>query len=47
MMIASRGFLENELSQCSQEEGVTLADSVEQESRGWERKKKRKEKSAS
>ena len=28
-MIASCGFLENELLQCSKEEGVTLADSVE------------------
>ena len=28
-MIASCGFLENELSQFSKEEGVTLADSVE------------------
>ena len=28
-MIASCGFLENELSQFSMEEGVTLADSVE------------------
>ena len=28
-MIASCGFLENELRQCSKEEGVTLADSVE------------------
>ena len=28
-MIASCGFLENELSQCSKEEGVTFADSVE------------------
>ena len=28
-MIASCGFLENELSQFSKEEGVTMADSVE------------------
>ena len=28
-MIASCGFLENELHQVSREEGVTLADSVE------------------
>ena len=28
-MIASCGFLEDELSQCSKEEGVTLADSAE------------------
>ena len=28
-MIASCGFLEDELRQCSQEEGVTMADSVE------------------
>ena len=28
-MVASCGCLENELSQCSKEEGVTLADSVE------------------
>ena len=28
-MIASCGFLEDELRQCSKEEGVTLADSVE------------------
>ena len=28
-MIASCGLLENELSQCSKEEGVILADSVE------------------
>ena len=28
-MIASCGFLENELTQFSKEEGVTLADSVE------------------
>ena len=28
-MIASCGFLKNELSQFSKEEGVTLADSVE------------------
>ena len=28
-MIASCGFLEEELRQCSKEEGVTLADSVE------------------
>ena len=28
-MIASCGFLENELRQCSGEEGVTLADIVE------------------
>ena len=28
-MIASCGFLENELSQFSKEEGVTLADGVE------------------
>ena len=28
-MIASCGFLENELSQFSQEKGVTFADSVE------------------
>ena len=28
-MIASCGFLEDELRQCSKEEGVTMADSVE------------------
>ena len=28
-MIASCGFLENELRQCSNEEGVTMADCVE------------------
>ena len=28
-MIASCGFLEDKLGQCSKEEGVTLADSVE------------------
>ena len=28
-MIASCGFLEDELRQCSREEGVTMADSVE------------------
>ena len=28
-MNASCGFLENELSQCSKEEGITLADRVE------------------
>ena len=28
-MVASYGFLEDELRQCSKEEGVTLADSVE------------------
>ena len=28
-MKASCGFLENELSQCSKEEGITLADRVE------------------
>ena len=28
-MIASCGFLEDELRQCSKEEGVTVADSVE------------------
>ena len=32
-IIASCGFLENELSQFSKEEGVTLADSVE--THGW------------
>ena len=28
-MIASCGFLEDELRQCSKEEGVTMADSAE------------------
>ena len=28
-MIASRGFLEDELRQCGEEEGLTMADSVE------------------
>ena len=49
-MIASCGFLENELSQFSKEERVTVADSVEtmgvwtqeQESRGWVREKARR-----
>ena len=48
-MIASCGFLEDELRQFSKEEGVTMADSVETPGRrlenesqeGWERKKKR------
>ena len=48
-MIPFCGFLENELSQFSKPEGVTLADNVEtlgvdlreEESRGWERKNKR------
>ena len=43
-MIASCSFLEEELRQCSKEEGVTMADSVEQESRGWTQKKKARRK---
>ena len=47
-MIASCGFLENELRQFSGEEGVTLADGVEtlgvdlrtKVKKGWEQKKK-------
>ena len=44
-MIASCGFLENELSQFSKEEGVTLADSVGTlcQEVGSERKSERKE----
>ena len=48
-MIASCGFLENELRQFSREEGVSLVDSVEtlgvdllrneSKERGWEQKK--------
>ena len=52
-MISSCGFLENELRQCSKEEGVTLADGVETLGvdmktgvKRWERKKKRGERSA-
>ena len=46
-MIDSCGFLEEEVRQCSKEEGVTLADSVEtlgveNESQEVERKKKSK-----
>ena len=50
-MIASCGFLKEELRQCSTEEGVTTADSVEtlgvdlrkQESKGWGQKKNEEE----
>ena len=50
-MIASCGFLKEELRQCSTEEGVTMADSVEtlgvdlrkQESKGWGQKKNEEE----
>ena len=52
-MIASCGFLENELRQCSKEEGVTMANSVEKlgvdlrsRARSWDQKKKREERSA-
>ena len=53
-MIASCRFLENELSQFSKEEGVTLAKQCgnawsgleKRGSRCWERKKKREEKRA-
>ena len=52
-MIASCGFLEDELRQCSKEEGVTMADSVETlgvdlrtRVKNVERKKKRAGKSA-
>ena len=51
-MIASCGFLENELRQFSREEGVAMGDSVdflgvnrERGSRSWEQKKKQEEES--
>ena len=52
-VIASSRYLEEKLRECSKEEGVILADSVETVevglrtvSKGWERKKKREGESA-